>query len=144
MTVRITHELHPERIAVLLHSPTGGVAKDMLRRGVRVQAQSRRNLDGANGKPRRIDTGLLRSSVGVRPIIVRGLPGAWVGTIVRYAPWVHGGTGLYGPRHAVIKPLTGTYLVFTPKGGKGKVFVRQVKGMKPNQFLTDALIAAKG
>lgn len=144
MAVSIRHELHPARIAVLLHSPAGGVAKDMLRRGVRVQSQARRNLAGANGKPTRIDTGLLRSSITVKPIIVRAAPGAWVGTTVWYARLVHNGTGIYGPRGARIKPLQGRYLVFTPKGGGGLVFARSVKGMRPNPFLKDALIAAKG
>lgn len=143
MGIRIRHEMHPERIAVLLHSPTGGTARDMLRRGVRVQSQARRNLAGGGGYPKRIDTGLLRSSIQVKPIIVRLAPGAWIGTNVRYSRWVHGGTGLYGPRHAVIRPLRGTYLVFTGRGG-GKVFVRSVKGMKPNPFLKNALVAARG
>lgn len=144
MGIRITHQVHPAVVAALLHSPSGGVAKDMLRRGVRVQAQARRNLAGGNGRPARIDTGLLRSSILVKPIIVRAAPGAWVGTYAWYALLVHNGTGIYGPRHRMIVPVNGRYLVFTPKGGGGVVFARAVRGMVPNPFLKDALIAARG
>jgi hypothetical protein len=139
----IRHELHPAALAVLLHSPTSGTAKDMLRRGIRVQSQARRFLGGGGGRPTRIDTGLLRSSIYVRPVVVRAAPGARVGTAVWYARLVHDGTGIYGPRGQMIKPLRGRYLVFTPKGGGGVVFARQVRGMKPNAFLKDALVAAK-
>jgi hypothetical protein len=136
--------LHPAAIAALLRSPSGGVARDMLRRGVRVQAQARRNLSGGGGKPRRIDTGQLRAGIYVIPIVVRAAPGARVGSRERYAMWVHAGTGLYGPTHRPITPKRGAYLVFTPKGARGKVFARSVKGMRPNPYLKDALIAAKG
>lgn len=141
MGVSVHHDIHYGTLYVLLHSPGGGVARDMLRRGVRVQSQARRNLGGASG-PRRIDTGLLRSSVYVRP--VPG-PGARIGTGVRYAWFVHQGTGLYGPRHRLITARrSGGFLAFTPKGARGRIYVRSVKGMRPNPFLKAALPAARG
>jgi hypothetical protein len=142
--VGVRHVIHPGAIYTLLHSPTGGVARDMLRRGIRVQSQARRNLAGGGGKPRRIDTGLLRASVYARPVRISGKPGARVGSDVRYARLVHDGTGIYGPRHARITPKRGRYLVFTPKGAQRRVFARSVAGMRPNAFLKDALSAAKG
>jgi hypothetical protein len=141
--VNVRHEIHHAALFALLHSPTGGVAKDMLRRGIRVQSQAKRNLGGGAGRPRRIDTGLLRNSVYVRPVVVAGAPAARVGTVVRYARWVHDGTGVYGPRRSRIRPRHGRFLVFTPKGSPRRVFVRSVKGMRPNRFLADALSAAK-
>jgi hypothetical protein len=142
--ISVRHNLHPGTISVLLRSPANGTARDMLRRGVRVQAAARRNLGGASGRPTRIDTGLLRSSIFVKPIVVGNAPGAWIGTEVRYAMWVHDGTGIYGPRGQPIRPVHGRFLVFTPKGAPFPVFARSVKGMRPNPFLKDALPAARG
>ncbi len=141
--VVITHRINEANLAVLLHSPGGGIAKDMLRRGERVRSQAARNLAGGSGKPRRIDTGALRASLRNTPVIVGGAPGAQVSAGVWYATLVHDGTGIYGPRHRMITPKHGRYLVFTPKGGKGVVFARAVRGMVPNPFLADALSAAK-
>lgn len=143
MPVNVRHEIHHAAIFALLHSPTRGVAKDMLRRGIRVQSQAKRYLSGGAGRPRRIDTGLLRNTVFVRPVVVRGAPGARVGSTRGYARWVHDGTGIYGPRRTPIRPRHGRFLVFTPKGSSRRVFVRSVKGMRPNRFLADALSAAK-
>jgi hypothetical protein len=142
--VAVRHEFHPERLRAMLRDPAGGLATDLLRRGVRVQSQARRNLSGGGGVPARVDTGLLRSSIQVRPVTVGGLPAVQVGTGAHYARYVHDGTGIYGPRRAMIRPRHGRYLVFTPKGGRGKVFARQVRGIRPNPFLKNALSAAKG
>lgn len=134
----VRHQVHSGPIAVLLLSPTGAVARDMLRRGVRVQSQARRNLAGGAGKPRRIDTGALRASVYVKALPV----GVRIGSRLRYARLVHDGTGIYGPRHRMIR-AKGRFMVFTPRGSSTVVFARQVRGMTPNPFLADALIAAK-
>lgn len=143
MGVDIHHTIDRGEIAAMLRNPGGGVARDMLRRGVRVQSQARRNLRGGAGKPRRWATGQLAGSIYVKPVTVGGNPAVWVGTGVRHAKWVHNGTGIYGPRRRPIRPTRGKYLVFTPKGAKGKIFVREVKGMRPNPFLADALSAAR-
>jgi len=125
------------------------LAKDMLRRGLKVQSAARRHLSGTAGHPRRVDTGDLRSSIQVTPTSFRGEPAVRVGTNRRHARWVHDGTGIYGPRHHKIVPRRAKALVFGSKvygakSGKfkGKVVVRSVKGMKPNAFLRDALPAA--
>lgn len=150
MAVHIRHNIHQREVYALLHSPTRGVAKDMLRRGIRVQSQAKRNLGGGNGHPRRINHSLLRNDISARLVVVRGLPAARVGTGKYYARWVHDGTGIYGPRKRRITPKRGKVLVFPSKThgrrkGKyaGKVVVRSVKGMVGNPFLADALIAAK-
>jgi hypothetical protein len=140
--VIVRHEIHHGALNVLLRSPSSGVARNMLVRGTRVQAQARRNLAGSGGYPKRIRSGLLRNSIYNKPVVVRGAPAARVGTGVWYAKLVHDGTGLYGPRHDYIYPKRGQYLVFTPKGG-GVVFARRVAGMKANPFLKNALPAAK-
>ena len=129
----------------LLKGKNGGVARQALIRGVKVQTQARRNLGGGTGSgPKRVDTGLLRASIAVQlrtwgagDIAVR------VGTNVRYALWIHEGTGIYGPKHTPIVPKRARYLRFKPKGLEKYLYRRSVKGMKPNPFLVAALPAAK-
>ena len=55
-----------------------------------------------------------------------------------YALYVSLGTGIYGPKGAPIKPKKGKALVFRGRDGE-LVYARQVKGMPPNPFLTNAL-----
>ena len=140
----VTHQLNQVEIARILTSPSGPVAKALLVRGYRVQAQARKNLSGGVSGPKRIDTGRLRTSISVQlrrkgtiVLLVR------VGTNVEYATWVHDGTGLYGPLHRVIRPKTKRYLKFKPHGASKYVYAKFVKGMRPNRFLADALFAAR-
>lgn len=144
------HDINQATLKALLTSPTGGVAKDMLKRGKRVEGQAKRNLAGANGAPKRINNGRLRSDIQAKPVTVSGAPAARIGTRLKYGRYVHDGTGLFGPRHERITPKTARALVFpSKKYGKktgkfaGKVVVRSTAGMKPNQFLKDALKAAR-
>lgn len=67
----------------------------------------------------------------------------YIGTSVKYAIWVHDGTGLYGPKHAMIKPKTQRYMRFKPKNSTRYVYARETKGMVGNPFLLKALEAAK-
>ena len=125
--------------------------KDLLRRGLNVQARARVLISGAGGShPRRVATGQTRSSIQVQLRGgVGGSPFVRVGSGLKRARWIHDGTGLYGPRHRLITPKSGKVLVFPSarygaKKGKfrGMVVVRSVKGMRRNQFLKDALPAA--
>lgn len=121
------------------------VAKDLLRRGFKVQAKAKILLSGGPGHPKRVDTGLLRSSVQVRLMSTTGATRVRVGTNRRYARLVHDGTGVYGPRRMPIRPKRSKVLKFRVhnSGGGKTVYARQVKGMRKNEFLKDALPAAK-
>lgn len=150
MPAHITHKFNKAQLEKILTSPAGGVAKDLLKRGARVQSRARRNLSGTTGSgPRRVNTGLLRASIEVK-LVPRPVDLAVrVGTGVYYAKWVHDGTGIYGPKKMPIKPTKARVLVFKSKvyGAKkgkyaGLVFAASVKGMKPNPFLKNALSAA--
>lgn len=148
-TVRVYSKVNRQVLAKIKISPEGPVAKALLKRGYAVQAQARKNLGGGTlSGPKRVDTGLLRSSINVQLLQRRNGLVVRVGTNVYYARWVHDGTGIYGPRHIVIKPKNGHVLVFRASYGapagpyRGKVVVRSVKGMKPNRFLVAALPAA--
>jgi hypothetical protein len=127
----IIHEVEMRR---LLSSPSGPVIRDMLRRGVRVQAKARRFVG--------VDTGRLRSSITVSLVAAGTKIAVRVGTNVQYALWHHEGTGIYGPRHQPIRPVRAKVLVFKPKGSSVTVFARQVRGQPGTKFLTRALGAA--
>lgn len=142
-TVAWGHQLDLGAVRKLLTSPTGGVVRDLLRRGLLVETQAKRNLGGIGG-PKRVDTGRLRASIATIVVTRDGAPTVLVGTNVNYARFVHDGTGLYGPRHAPIRPRRGKFLRFRPRGSRRWVYARQVKGMRPNRFLANALSAARG
>lgn len=144
----ISHVFNEAKLQQITKSPVGAVAKDLLKRGARVASRAKRNLAGAAGAPRRINTGHLRNSVGFNLIVRPDGLAVRVGTGVYYALYVHDGTGIYGPKHALIRPKQAKALVFRSKvyGAKrgkykGLVFARYVRGMRPNPFLRDALPA---
>lgn len=135
----VRHVADPQALHALLTSPSGAVAKDLYRRGIKVQAKAKLNLQRS---PRRIDTGTLRSSIQVQLLTIGGQPVVRVGTNLFYAIYVHDGTGIYGPKGVPIRPKTAKILAWRSRTGK-KIFAHQVKGMKPNPFLRDAVSAAK-
>lgn len=141
-TVTYSHRLDLAAVQRLLTSPNGGVVRDLLRRGLLVETQAKRNLGGIGG-PKRIDTGRLRASIATQVVHRNGAPAVIVGTNVNYAILVHEGTGIYGPRHAPIRPRRAKRLRFKPKGSRRFVYARQVRGMAPNRFLANALAAAR-
>lgn len=146
MPTYVSHQLNTTAVAVLLSSPQGGVAKDLLKRGLRVESKAKMNL-GSN--PRRIDTGRLRASIRTIVIMIDGKPAVRIGTGVKYARYVHDGTGLYGPHHRYILPKNKKVLRWKVKGPKklvgkgGYVYAKRSSGMRPNPFLKNALSAAR-
>lgn len=109
MTVRVVE--NPDGMRALLHGRQGGLARDLLRRGIKVQNAAKlnatgRSVVGANnpeGRGPRVDTGRLRSSISVEiredaeGIVVR------VGTNVPYG--FHLETGLRNGRtYPFLKP----------------------------------------
>lgn len=143
MPASFSHRLDSGAVRALLQDPNGGVARDLLRRGLLVETQAKRNLGGVGG-PRRIDTGRLRASIAAALVTRNGAPAVLVGTNVFYAKWIHDGTGVHGPRHARIVPKRAKFLRFRPKGSSRFVYRRSVAGMVRNQFLKNALSAARG
>lgn len=134
--------MHHTEIYKLLHSPTGGVAKDLLRRGYKVQARAKVLISGSGpAHPKRVNTGLTRSSIQVKLIATPDLA-VRIGSSLLRAKWIHDGTGLYGPRRHVITPRNASVLRFKPKGKFKFVYARSIKGMRRNRFLKDALPAA--
>lgn len=126
----------------MLRGPNGAVARDMLRRGLKVEGQAKKNL---RSDPTRVKTGRLSSSIthemrfGGARLVMR------VGTNVSYARFVHDGTGLYGPRGQLIRPKSKKALRWVGgKGRRGYTFSKWSRGMRPNHYLKNALRAARG
>lgn len=147
-TAKTTHHLNVSGVHALLNSPNGGVAKDLLRRGLRVASAAKKNLET---EPRRVNTGALRADIHPELVIINGKIALRVGTNKSYALWVHDGTGIYGPRGERITPHSAKALRWKSKkygAKKGKfkgfAFAKSIAGMKPNKFLKNALHAARG
>lgn len=136
---RVTHKLDPIAVRALLSGNEGPVAKTLLARGYRVESRAKQNLSGGKSGPKRINTGRLRASITTQLVRRGGYPAVRIGTNVKYAMWVHDGTGLYGPRHSYIYPKTKRYLRWKPKGAQKYVYAKRTKGMRGNSFLVSAL-----
>lgn len=142
--VKITQRLDRAALGRILTSPRGPVARDLMVRGIRVQSQAKRNLAGLAGSgPRRIRHGHLRNSIFPQLLSRGGGLVMRVGSNLHYALYVHEGTGLFGPKHRKIRPVTKRFLRFKVRGKSEWIFAREVKGMKPNKYLLRALPAAR-
>lgn len=136
------HRLDHNQLRQLLEAGDGGVARDMLRRGKRVEARAKRLAPVSSGRLRAsITTEFIRTGTGTRFVQSGNLPTARVGTNVHYAPYLIRGTGIYGPAKRRITPQTARALRFRWNGRW--VFARSVKGIPSNNFLKKALAAAK-
>lgn len=131
MVASVRIHIREDEIRKMFADPKGTLARGVLKMSLKVERKAKRNV--------KVDTGRLRSSISTIVIIRGGIPIGRIGTNVKYAYWVHQGTGIYGPRGARIYPKNGKFLRFKPRGGKGYVFARSVKGIRPNPFLRDAL-----
>ncbi len=134
----------------LLAGPTGPVWNDIRRRGNRVLMQAKANT------PK--DTGVLKNSLIMEMVIDRGVPVARVGSNLKYAIYVHEGTGLYGPRKRYIRPVQAKVLrwpginnAYKQTGGNRRykagrtanyTYSMKSKGFPGRPFLRDALSAA--
>lgn len=132
--VRVSHRVIESRVRRLLQAKNGGLAKDMMRRGRRVERRAKKIVQ--------VNTGQLRASINTQPTTYRGYPAADIGTNLRHAMWAHDGTGIYGPRGQYITPRRAKVLRWYAKGGK-PIFARRVRGMRGSHFLERALPAAR-
>jgi hypothetical protein len=133
VTVSVRIELNYRQINRILRSPTGLVARNMQRRGRKVQRHARRNVNSRSGA--------LARSIEVRLAMMAGAPGVEVYTDLYYALWVHDGTGVYGPRGRPFGPRRARYMVF--RGSDGTIVrTKRVRGQRANPFLRDALRSA--
>lgn len=134
MTVRVRIEPNQAGLRELLHSRNGGAARAVLRTGLRVESKAKQRV--------KADHGRLRQSINHDLTIRSGVPVCRVGTNVYYAPWVHNGTGIWGPHHSPIVPTRAKVLKFTGRNGR-IIFRPSTEGQRPNRFLQDALNNAR-
>lgn len=86
-------------------------------------------------------TGNLKRSIMAEP--VESIGGKYLGhvkqdkQVASYGPFVEFGTGIYGPKHAPIKPRHAPYLVWRNSSGWHRA--KQVRGMRPRPYMRPAL-----
>jgi hypothetical protein len=115
-------------IRVLMTTPTGGVARDMYRRGQNVRSEAIRRAPA--------DTGRLRASIHVEQVRHGDATGARVGSNVEYALAHHEGHGPLVPRRP------GGVMVFRVRGGP-LIFTKHVRAVEGTEYLRKALAAAR-
>ena len=64
------------------------------------------------------------------------------GNDAHYAGYIEEGTGLLGPKHAMIKPKTAESLAWRGRDGKF-IFAKETKGMRPYKVWANALNASE-
>jgi phage gpG-like protein len=133
----------------LYTSPQGPVYRELNRKGRQVLQQARGLAP--------VDQGQLRASLKMEMDEERGLPVVRVGTNVKYAIFVHEGTGIHGPRRTPIVPVRARVLRWPVKNQSGSgrrryrgggteqyAYAKSVKGVKARPFLTTALERVTG
>lgn len=137
----IRYVLNQAEIYRIGHSPTGPVARDLLRRGHRWARAAKRQVG--------VDSGRLRADIHAELVITgAGELAVQVGSGLRYSRWHHDGTGLYGPHKTRIVPTRETGRHGRPAALRFKyrgrvIYRRSVKGSKPNRYLADTRWAAR-
>jgi len=129
---KIRMKLNFSAINTFLYSPSGPIVAHVRELGRQVENVAKRLAP--------VDRGALRASIGTQVFINGTRIIARVGTGLDYAIYVHKGTGLYGPKHRIIRPRRAKVLTFKPRSGP-RVFVKFSRGQKPNPFLVEALQA---
>lgn len=142
-------KLDEAQLRALYRSPQGPVWRELKRQGDAVLRTAQILVP--------VDQGQLRSSIKLEMDTERGLPVARVGTNVKYAIWVHEGTGIYGPRKTPIRPVRARVLKWPVKNQSGQgrrryrggstenfAYAKQVKGVRPRPFLRVALERTTG
>lgn len=136
---KVYFKYFPEVIRKLFNNPASSAERELRRRAEAVQRQAQKNLLRPPGG---FDTGKLSASIKVVRTTEDGAVAFRVGSDLPYAGFVHNGTGIYGPRGLPIKPTHAKALRWKGPGGEA-IFAKQVKGIKPNPFLRDALSALR-
>lgn len=140
--------IHRDRIAAVMATAAGQWGD---RLGREIANHARRQCPVSEGRLRSSITHLVTANPG-GGVTVR------VGSPLQYARYRHEGTGLFGPHHTRIVPVTAKALKFKPnitgplrnnggrdrRGGRQFIFVRSVKGSPGYPFLTLALVEVFG
>lgn len=139
--------INPAQLQALLQSPSGPVARDLIRRGNRVKVKAQqlvgvyRPPDAYSAASRGRRPGTLRDSI-VSRLAVGGTHGlaVLVGSEDKMAMWHHEGT----VPHVIAARRKPRLVFFWPRVGK-VVYLKRVShpGTQPNRYLTLALSEAR-
>lgn len=126
-------EIRLDEVAIreLLTGPQGPVVKMVRRDGLSVLNRARALVP--------VDTGALRASLQMSMSVDADKVECIVGSGQYYAGWVHNGTGIYGPRHQMIRPVSAKVMAWRSRSNGRMVFARRTRGMKGTFYLTRAL-----
>lgn len=141
-----TFRVNKAAVDALLRGRSGPVVQHIEEIVQAVRSEAVRNV--------KRDTGALAASHQATVNVYGRLVVGRVGTTLHYAPYLHGGTGIYGPRGRPIVPVSAKVLRFKPgraigpslpgKAGSspekrgGWVFAQSVKGVPPHPWLVEA------
>jgi hypothetical protein len=139
MPVRV--RINQVEVARMMRSPDGPVVRHIEVLTRRTLNQGKRNV--------RVDEGTLRASLHQQVTVSADEVRGRVDTPLEYGLYLELGTGLFGPKKQVIRPVRAKALRFEVKGkkpvrGKGSrpvVFARYVRGVEGDRWLTRALEA---
>lgn len=140
----IDFQLNRSELIALLNSQQGPAAAAVMRYGNRVLNRARQLCP--------VDEGRLRASLTLEMRITPRGPIARIGSNLEYARYVHEGTGIYGPSHQPIRPVSARALRWPIKNNSGRgrrrfaggstagyVFSMRSSGSPARPFLRDAL-----
>ncbi len=141
-----TYRVNQAVVDELLRGRSGPVVRHIEEIVQAVRSEAVRNV--------KRDTGALAASIEATVNVYGRLVVGRVGTPLFYARYLHEGTGIYGPKHRPIYPVSAKVLRFKPgrmmgplpagKAGTSPenrgawVFARSVKGVPPHPFLVEA------
>lgn len=138
----VTYRTNPEAVRQLISGTNGPIYGLVTQLAIRV-----RTVAADRTVPKK--DGHLGQSLSWTVRNENGVPTGYVGSKLKYAIWVHEGTGRYGPlkRDIIIRPKSAVNGYRTkPKAlafvWNNQKFVRRkvaVKGMRPRPFLVEAL-----
>jgi hypothetical protein len=141
---RVRVRLNQAAYRELVNGPAGPVVRQAERIGRRTVNGAKRNV--------KVDDGHLRSTIDHNVTVYPGRVTMRAGSPLDYGLYLHEGTGLYGPKRRVIRPLNLAttkalrFEVKTPgpggrvpaKGRRAVVFAKFVRGVKPDKWLVRA------
>jgi len=138
---RVRVRINQAEYVRLTQSSAGPVVRQAERIGRRTVNKAKENV--------KVDDGHLRSTIDHNVTVLPGRVTMRAGSPLDYGLYLHEGTGLYGPKKRVIRPVSAKALRFSVKGvgpgGRGLakgnrpfVFAKFVRGVKPDKWLVRA------
>lgn len=136
---RVRVQVNQAEFRRLTQSRAGPVVRQAERIGRNTVNKAKRNV--------KVDDGHLRTTIDHTIDVHPGRVVMRAGSPLAYGLYLHEGTGIYGPKRRVIRPVSAKFLRFEVKESVGKVsakgrrpvvFAKFVRGVKPDKWLVRA------